>query len=73
VERAAGASLSASLAPLEAAVADRFQTWLEKLAYPIREGEHAQTRSRSVLRSIGRAQIERPWPRCSSGASANFT
>lgn len=36
-------SLSASLAPLEAAVADRLQTWLEKLAYPIREGEHAQT------------------------------
>jgi hypothetical protein len=36
-------SLSTSLAPLEAAVADRFQTWLEKLAYPIREGEHAQT------------------------------
>jgi DUF2891 family protein len=35
--------LSASLAPLEAAVADRLQTWLEKLAYPIREGEHAQT------------------------------
>jgi Protein of unknown function (DUF2891) len=36
-------SLSTSLAPLEAAVADRLQTWLEKLAYPIREGEHAQT------------------------------
>ena len=36
-------ALSASLAPLEAAVADRLQMWLEKLAYPIREGEHAQT------------------------------
>jgi hypothetical protein len=36
-------SLSASLAPLETAVADSLQTWLEKLAYPIREGEHAQT------------------------------
>lgn len=36
-------ALSASLAPLETAGADRFSAWVEKLAYPIREGEHAQT------------------------------
>jgi hypothetical protein len=35
--------LGETLAPLESAVADRFSAWLEKLAYPIREGEHAQT------------------------------
>jgi len=32
-----------TLEPLEAAVAARMRTWLEKLAYPIRIGEHAQT------------------------------
>jgi len=36
-------ALSASLAPLETAIADRFGAWTQKLAYPIREGEHAQT------------------------------
>ena len=36
-------ALSAALAPLETAVADRFEAWTKKLAYPIREGEHAQT------------------------------
>ncbi len=35
--------LSTALAPLEAAVVDRLNAWLPKLAYPIREGEHAQT------------------------------
>jgi len=35
--------LSKTLAPLEAAVVARLSTWLPKLAYPIREGEHAQT------------------------------
>ncbi|HXT69367.1 MAG TPA: DUF2891 domain-containing protein [Vicinamibacterales bacterium] len=38
-----GQALSASLAPLETAVADRFEQWTKRLAYPIREGEHAQT------------------------------
>jgi len=33
----------AVLAPLEAALADNMQTWLTKLAYPIRTGEHSQT------------------------------
>jgi hypothetical protein len=32
-----------ALAPLERAVAGRLSDWLPKLAYPIREGEHAQT------------------------------
>lgn len=35
--------LSETLAPLEAATAARLSAWLPKLAYPIREGEHAQT------------------------------
>ena len=37
------AALSAALQPLEAAVVARLKAWLPKLAYPIREGEHAQT------------------------------
>ncbi|NQW04255.1 MAG: DUF2891 domain-containing protein [Acidobacteria bacterium] len=37
------AALSSTLAPLEAAVVGRLSAWLPKLAYPIREGEHAQT------------------------------
>jgi hypothetical protein len=35
--------LSAALAPLEQAAVARFNAWLPKLAYSIREGEHAQT------------------------------
>jgi hypothetical protein len=37
------ATLSTTLAPLETATAARLSSWLPKLAYPIREGEHAQT------------------------------
>jgi hypothetical protein len=37
------AALAAALRPLEAAVVARLKAWLPKLAYPIREGEHAQT------------------------------
>ena len=37
------AALSSALAPLEAAVVGRLKSWLPKLAYPIREGEHPQT------------------------------
>lgn len=37
------AALSAALKPLEAAVVARLEAWVPKLAYPIREGEHAQT------------------------------
>lgn len=36
-------SLSATLQPLEVAVAAQIKSWLPKLVYPIREGEHAQT------------------------------
>ncbi len=32
-----------TIAPLEALAADRFRTWLPKLNYPIRTGEHSQT------------------------------
>lgn len=32
-----------TIAPLEALAADRFRTWLPKLHYPIRTGEHSQT------------------------------
>ena len=35
--------LSKTLEPLEQAVVVRLNAWLPKLAYPIREGEHAQT------------------------------
>jgi hypothetical protein len=34
---------AAALAPLERVAASRLAEWLPKLAYPIREGEHAQT------------------------------
>lgn len=34
---------SATLAPLEAEAADRIRSWLPKLRYPIRVGEHSQT------------------------------
>src|SRR5688572_27898076 len=37
------ASLSSVLKPLEEAVVARLKSWVPKLAYPIREGEHAQT------------------------------
>ena len=37
------AALSSALKPLEAAAVARLTAWLPKLAYPIREGEHAQT------------------------------
>ena len=36
-------ALSSALAPLEAAAVARLNAWLPKLAYSIREGEHAQT------------------------------
>lgn len=35
--------LSSTLKPLEGAVVAQLKSWLPKLAYPIREGEHAQT------------------------------
>lgn len=38
-----GTQLANSLSPLEEAVVARFNAWLPKLAYSIREGEHAQT------------------------------
>ena len=38
-----GQQLTATIKPLESAVAERLRTWTTKLAYPIREGEHAQT------------------------------
>jgi hypothetical protein len=36
-------ALSSTLQPLEAAVVAQLKSWLPKLVYPIREGEHAQT------------------------------
>ena len=36
-------ALSTALEPLEDAVVTRLKAWVPKLAYPIREGEHAQT------------------------------
>jgi hypothetical protein len=37
------AALSSALRPLEGAVVARLKAWVPKLAYPIRDGEHAQT------------------------------
>jgi hypothetical protein len=37
------AQLAASLRPLEQAAAARLKTWLPKLSYPVRSGEHSQT------------------------------
>ncbi len=57
-------ALSAALAPLETAAANQFKSWLPKLAYPIREGEHAQTAFAFGLtldwaRSTGDTTLER--------------
>jgi hypothetical protein len=38
-----GQRIASALAPLETAVVARLRDWITKLAYPIREGEHAQT------------------------------
>jgi len=38
-----GRVLATTIAPLEAVAVARLKAWLPKLAYPIREGEHAQT------------------------------
>ena len=38
-----GQRVAAAIAPLEAAVVTRLRSWIAKLAYPIREGEHPQT------------------------------
>ena len=35
--------LAANLAPLETASVERLKTWLPKLSYPVRSGEHSQT------------------------------
>jgi tetratricopeptide (TPR) repeat protein len=56
--------LARTLAPLEAAAAGRLSAWLPKLAYPIREGEHAQTAFAFGLvldwaRATGDAAMER--------------
>lgn len=36
-------ALGATLAPLESAAAERISSWLSRLRYPIRSGEHSQT------------------------------
>src|SRR5260370_667188 len=38
-----GRELSANLRPLELAASERLATWLPKLSYPVRSGEHSQT------------------------------
>jgi hypothetical protein len=54
---------AATLAPLEAAAAQRIKSWLPKLSYPIRIGEHAQTAFAFGLildwaRTVGDTQME---------------
>ena len=39
----AARELSAALKPLEDAVAERLQSWLPKLSFPVRSGEHSQS------------------------------
>ena len=41
--REANSPLAKTLAPLEAAAADRIKSWLPKLSHPVRTGEHSQT------------------------------
>jgi hypothetical protein len=43
LDDADGRSFAAALAPLEAEAISRLESWLPKLRYPIRIGEHAQT------------------------------
>lgn len=61
--------LSAQLAPLEDAAAERLKEWLPKLSYPVRSGEHSQsafalgliidsTRD-ETLRDLARAAVRR--------------
>jgi hypothetical protein len=38
-----GEALARNLRPLEVAVASRLSSWLPKLSYPVRSGEHSQT------------------------------
>jgi len=38
-----GRQWAAAIAPLEALAAERFRSWIPKLTYPIRTGEHSQT------------------------------
>ena len=57
-----GTRWRAALAPLEAVARERFNTWLPKLGYPIRSGEHSQTAFAFGLvhdwaRSIGDAAL----------------
>ncbi|HEX5214073.1 MAG TPA: DUF2891 domain-containing protein [Vicinamibacterales bacterium] len=54
-----GQQLAAAIAPLESATVERLRGWLAKLAYPIREGEHAQTAfSFGLMIDWGRAYDE---------------
>jgi Protein of unknown function (DUF2891) len=41
--REANDPLYATIKPLEAAAVERLRTWLPKLSYPVRSGEHSQT------------------------------
>lgn len=52
-----------AIAPLERLAADRFRSWLPKLHYPIRTGEHSQTAFAFGLvmdwaRTVGDAELE---------------
>ena len=52
------------LAPLAAAFAERFKTYLPKLTYPIRTGAHYNSAFALILaRGLGRGERCRIWPR----------
>jgi Protein of unknown function (DUF2891) len=54
------AQLAANLRPLEQAAAGRLKTWLPKLSYPVRSGEHSQTAfALGLMIDYGRATDDR--------------
>jgi len=52
--------MSVALHPLELAALERLKTWLPKLSYPIRIGEHTQTAFSSAWLSTTRALLVTP-------------
>jgi len=56
------AKLAANLRPLEQAAAGRLKTWLPKLSYPVRSGEHSQTAfAMGLMIDYARATDDRPF------------
>jgi len=68
-----GRELSANLQPLELAVGERLKTWLPKLSYPIRSGEHSQTAfALGLMIDYARATHEDDFLQLLSGKARQF-